>query len=327
MTVIEGLMAVFDLLLCAGLLWLAWQVTSSASLFRGVILFMVFGLLMALVWARLKVPDLALAEAAIGAGLTGALLLNACRAVVLDDWDESDAANDESTAGLPNWLLASLCAVVGSGLATLMVLLDTGGGPTPEAAIQAVEGHLLDNPVSAVLLDFRAHDTLLEMAVLLLAFIGSRMIMDQRHLAVLHPPSPSQDPMLGAMVNLTTPVLLLTALYLLWAGGHHSGGAFQGGALLGALGIVYYLAGRVARREEIGVANALVLTLGLTLLALFGWGSLAWSSVPLSWPQTGGLLLAMALELALMLSIGMTLLLLFTGGAGLGIRPPPEDPR
>jgi energy-converting hydrogenase B subunit D len=34
-------------------------------------------LLMALVWARLAAPDIALAEAAIGAGVTGALLLDA----------------------------------------------------------------------------------------------------------------------------------------------------------------------------------------------------------------------------------------------------------
>jgi len=32
---------------------------------------------MALSWARLQAPDIALAEAAIGAGLTGALLLDA----------------------------------------------------------------------------------------------------------------------------------------------------------------------------------------------------------------------------------------------------------
>ena len=36
---------------------------------RAVILFIAFGLLLALVWARLRAPDVALAEAAIGAGL------------------------------------------------------------------------------------------------------------------------------------------------------------------------------------------------------------------------------------------------------------------
>ncbi|MDW7645092.1 MAG: DUF4040 domain-containing protein [Desulfuromonadales bacterium] len=67
----------FDLLLLATLLALAWQILSARDLFKAVVLFMAFGLLMALAWVRLRAPDIALAEAAIGAGLTGALLLDA----------------------------------------------------------------------------------------------------------------------------------------------------------------------------------------------------------------------------------------------------------
>ena len=68
---------VFDLLLAASLLWNAWRTLATPDIFRAVILFIVFGLLMTLTWARLSAPDIALAEAAIGAGLTGALLLDA----------------------------------------------------------------------------------------------------------------------------------------------------------------------------------------------------------------------------------------------------------
>lgn len=67
----------FDLLIIGALVWSAARALTVADLFRGVVLFIVFGLLMALAWARLGAPDLALAEAAIGAGLTGALLLDA----------------------------------------------------------------------------------------------------------------------------------------------------------------------------------------------------------------------------------------------------------
>lgn len=49
----------------------------SRDLFRAVVMFIAFGLLMTLCWVRLEAPDIALAEAAIGAGLTGALLLDA----------------------------------------------------------------------------------------------------------------------------------------------------------------------------------------------------------------------------------------------------------
>ena len=67
----------FDALLAAALMWLAWRVGSTPRLFEAVVLFVAFGLLMALCWMRLGAPDVALAEAAIGAGLTGALLMSA----------------------------------------------------------------------------------------------------------------------------------------------------------------------------------------------------------------------------------------------------------
>jgi uncharacterized MnhB-related membrane protein len=69
----------FDFLLIALLLGLAWQAIGGASLFRSIVLFIAYGLLMALAWVRLGAPDIALAEAAIGAGLTSALLLAAVR--------------------------------------------------------------------------------------------------------------------------------------------------------------------------------------------------------------------------------------------------------
>lgn len=67
----------FDGLLCATLLAIAWRLIGAADLFRSIMLFFVFGLLLSLAWVRLNAVDLALAEAAIGAGLTGALFLAA----------------------------------------------------------------------------------------------------------------------------------------------------------------------------------------------------------------------------------------------------------
>lgn len=66
-----------DGLLALLLLWLAWRAMSTTALFRAVVLFIAFGLVLALVWARLYAVDVALAEMAIGAGVTGALLLAA----------------------------------------------------------------------------------------------------------------------------------------------------------------------------------------------------------------------------------------------------------
>jgi len=74
-----SILAGFDILLITTLLWLAWRLLTSEDIFTAVVLFISFGLLMALAWVRLRAPDVALAEAAIGAGLTGPLFLAALR--------------------------------------------------------------------------------------------------------------------------------------------------------------------------------------------------------------------------------------------------------
>ena len=67
----------FDGILAMVVLVLAWKLLRSPNLFKAVVLFISFGLMMSLAWVRLKAVDIALAEAAIGAGLTGALFLTA----------------------------------------------------------------------------------------------------------------------------------------------------------------------------------------------------------------------------------------------------------
>lgn len=69
--------AFFDIGLVLTIVWLALRVLAEVRLFKSVVLFIAFGLLTALAWVRLAAPDIALAEAAIGAGITGALLLDA----------------------------------------------------------------------------------------------------------------------------------------------------------------------------------------------------------------------------------------------------------
>ncbi|CAA6809147.1 MAG: Sodium:proton antiporter [uncultured Sulfurovum sp.] len=73
----EVIISIFDGLLCVVLLWVAWQSLSSTNLFKAIVLFITFGLLLAISWVRLNAIDVAIAEVAIGAGLTGALLLAA----------------------------------------------------------------------------------------------------------------------------------------------------------------------------------------------------------------------------------------------------------
>jgi energy-converting hydrogenase B subunit D len=85
----------FDLPLALVLLWLAWRLLSSTDLFKAVVLFIAFGLLMALAWVRLHAVDIALAEAAIGAGVTGALFLSALKRMNSEQKKLDDGENDD----------------------------------------------------------------------------------------------------------------------------------------------------------------------------------------------------------------------------------------
>ena len=94
METITLLNTLFDALLGLLLLWLGWRTLASTDLFKAAVLFITFGLLMAIAWVRLDAPDVALAEAAIGAGLTGALLLAAITRLKQSADDHNKQQND-----------------------------------------------------------------------------------------------------------------------------------------------------------------------------------------------------------------------------------------
>jgi energy-converting hydrogenase B subunit D len=94
----SGLLLAFDLLLSGTIIALATAALTSREPRRAVVLFIAFGLLLALVWARLRAPDVALAEAAIGAGLAGALMLAAARRTARSKADPRTNGGDPSAA-------------------------------------------------------------------------------------------------------------------------------------------------------------------------------------------------------------------------------------
>jgi uncharacterized MnhB-related membrane protein len=89
------LLIIFDGVLLVTLLALAFAAVLSPEPRRAVMLFIAFGLWLSLVWARLRAPDMALAEAAIGAGLGGALMLAAARRAARTS-TRSDGGGDET---------------------------------------------------------------------------------------------------------------------------------------------------------------------------------------------------------------------------------------
>lgn len=94
-TLSEAVLWGFDGVMVVLLLGLGWRLLRSRNLFTAIVLFIAFGLVMSLIWVRLNAPDVALAEVAIGAGVTGALLLTALARL---EYHRPDAAEDEDDA-------------------------------------------------------------------------------------------------------------------------------------------------------------------------------------------------------------------------------------
>ena len=92
MTVWWGL----DIALVASLITVAGFALASPDLFKAVVLFIAFGLLLSLAWLRLQAPDIALAEAALGAGITGALLLSTLGQIANSMVSEPDQHESDS---------------------------------------------------------------------------------------------------------------------------------------------------------------------------------------------------------------------------------------
>lgn len=184
--------------------------------------------------------------------------------------------------------------------------------PTEVAANIADSG--VEHPVTAVLLNFRGYDTLLEVAVLLLALFGV-LALAQPHAARAAAPA---HPLLQALARLLAPLMVLVAGYLLWVGAIAPGGAFQAGAVLAAAGVLLRLAGLLPSWAAPGRLLRGGLALGLLVFVAVALGVLGQGSL-LQYPPAlaGGLILL--IEAGLTLSIGLTLAGLYL--AGTEVRP------
>jgi multisubunit Na+/H+ antiporter MnhB subunit len=209
-------------------------------------------------------------------------------------------------------------AVLSTGLlflclsAALLTLSDSSGG-LAEASVEALPRSGVSNPVTAVLLNYRGYDTLLEVGVLLLAVIG---VWSLRECDVQPVDAPDRI-MLLPLLRLVLPVLIRAGAYFLWRGSARPGGAFQGGAMVGGALVLAISAGRLPRALENQEMLRAGLAMGLAVFVAVAAGTAVANGEILRYPLSSAGLWILAIEAAALISIGMTLGALFSGG-----RPP-----
>ena len=306
-----SIQTILELVLALVVLGLAVWVIAAPDISAASVGFVAYGLLIALVWVALGAVDVALAEAAIGGGLGGVLLLGAAARL---QTTEAPAAAERPGVAL-RLAAATLSAVVAAGLAVAVLDLPLPA-PTlaPEAAANAAATGM-SNPITNVLMAFRATDTLLEKIVLLLALIGVWSLAPER-LWGGHPgPRHQADPLglLAFLARLLPPIGVVFGVYLLWTGADHPGGAFQGGTVLAAMWLLITMAGLMDTPPVTSLRLRLVLVAGPAIFLAVGLGGLLFGAGFLAYPAAFAKPLILGIEVAMILTVAATLGLLLAG--------------
>jgi len=236
----------FAMFLLTLLIITAVAIVRTKDLFVAVMLTGIFSLLMSANFFILDAADVALTEAAIGAGITTVLLLGALALT----------AERERPVSAPRWLPLVVVAIT-----AVVMIYATFDKPRLGDPLAPVHQHVapwylemtpvligIPNVVTAILGSFRGYDTLGELIVIFTACIGVLFLLGVPRGEGHQPPGNGAAPPDVALSHhliprvvgrLIFPFIVLFGLYVQFHGEFGPGGGFQGGAIIAA-GIVLY---------------------------------------------------------------------------------------
>lgn len=267
--------------------------------------FLIFGILLAVLWGRVDAPDVAIAEAALGGGIAGALLVDA-----LGRRRPPAPRGDDVGRAV---LAVILGGVAAAALVGVVRRLPLEPAPLASDALAQLDRTGVSNPVTAVLLNYRSLDTLLEIAVLVTAVVAVGAVARERIRPVR-----DAEPVRRALALAIVPVLLVLAIWILVAGSSQPGGAFQAGALGAAALVIAHLCGipypTPRGRGALAVAGFGVVA--FVVLGAIGLGATgAWLGLDPAWAGAA----ILAIEAVLTVSIAVALAGVFLGAGAVDV--------
>jgi multisubunit Na+/H+ antiporter MnhB subunit len=310
--------AVFEIVLALVVLGLGIWTIAVRETYSAAVGFVAYGLLVALIWVRLDAVDVALTEAAIGGGLGGVLLLGA--AARLRDVKITVA---EAPGRVVRLVAALLSMSITAALAAAILLMPDPAPTLAPAAVANASATTLANPVTNVLMAFRAMDTALEKVVLLLAIVGVWSLAPDRAWGGRPGPRHRADPqgILAFLARLLPPIGIVVGTYVFWTGADHPGGAFQGGAILAAMWLLVIMAGMADTPPVNSRWLRFFLVIGPGLFLVVGLGGLVFGAAFLAYPLAFAKPLILGIEVAMILTIAATLALLLAGAPERSVEP------
>ncbi|MEJ2256695.1 MAG: DUF4040 domain-containing protein [Woeseiaceae bacterium] len=238
---------IFSAFLLTLLVITAMAVVKSRNLFVAVMLTGIFSLLIAINFFLLDAADVALTEAAVGAGVATVFFLSALALTS----EEERSRSAYRTIGIAVFITITIVL----GYATLG--MPSYGDPEAPVHVHVAPWYMektpeyidIPNVVTAVLGSFRGYDTLGEVFVVFTAGIGVLFILGVRPPSKTRGAAPVASDEAGlrhylipkVVVRLFIPFVLLFGLYVQFHGEYSPGGGFQAGAIIAASIILYAL--------------------------------------------------------------------------------------
>ena len=309
-----------DIVLLGLLMITGFAIVRMRSLLAVAMLTSIYSLLSAALFVVLDAVDVALTEAAIGAGISTILLL----ATIALTTDEEKAPRH--TPFLP------LLVVTATGAALIYGTLDMPhyGDPAAPAHLHVAPTYLQDTPgeigvpnvVTSVLASYRGYDTLGEVTVIFTAGAGVLALLRYRtRRRNSQGPGNRKLVVLRVIAKLFFPLILLFALYIQFHGDYGPGGGFQAGVIFATGFILYALAFGLGNAQRviphrllhIMMAVGVLIYAGVGIESMLLGGKFLEYSVLADNPVTGQHLGIMLIELGVGITVAAVMLIIYYG--------------
>ena len=305
------------------------------DLFAVIMLFGIYSLLSAGFFLDLNAPDVALTEAAIGAGIAPILMLSTLALTRNKRIDTPRARRPAHSAVLP------LITVVLTGAALVYATFDMPFFADP---LGAAHNHVapryleasgqeigIPNVVTSILASYRGFDTLGEVFVIFTAGIGVLALLgslEQQHgqerWQFADTANLRRHTILHVVSKILVPLILLYALYVQFHGEYSPGGGFQAGVIFATAFILYTmiygleLAYKVIRPQALtwAMAVGVLLYVGTGVAALFAGGNFLDYSVLASDPVIGQQIGIILVELGVGICVASVMMAVFLSYSG-----------
>ncbi len=246
----------------------AISVSLTKRLLTSIIIFMSYSGVMSIIWLMLESPDLAITEAAVGAGVSSILFFVTLKKIhaVENEADvkkPQDILEMEKHIEMKVYKKAYKAAAFIICISLIIILLAVvaalprfGSAENPasnEVVDRYIEAGLQEtgavNVVAGMILDYRAFDTFGESCVLFIAATCVMVLLrvDNKPKTLSMPSSandriyePKNDVIIQKVAKFIVPIIILYGIYIIFNGHLSPGGGFSGGAIIGA-GLILYL--------------------------------------------------------------------------------------